>query len=167
MVVCECYIDMLEMDNHLQASNIEERWVTVEHTESLEDISLDNDHPNQITCIGTQANPLVCQELTLILKNNLDIFSWSQEDMPRIDPSIMVHQLNVSPSFPPVQQKKRVFAQERDKAIAEEVQKLLDPGFIREVYNIDWLTNVIMVKNKWQMENVCGLHRPEQSMLEG
>ena len=73
----------------------------------------------------------------------------------------MVHQLNVSPSFPPVQQKKRVFAQERDKAIAEEVQKLLDPGFIREVYNIDWLTNVIMVKNKWQMENVCGLHRPE------
>ena len=46
MVACECYIDMLEMDNHLQASNIEERWVTVEHTESLEDISLDNDHPN-------------------------------------------------------------------------------------------------------------------------
>ena len=46
MVACECYIDMLEMDNHLQALNIEERWVTVEHTESLEDISLDNDHPN-------------------------------------------------------------------------------------------------------------------------
>ena len=44
--------------------------------------------------------------------------------MPRIDPSIIVHKLNVSLSFFPVWQKKRVFAQEQDKAIAEEVHKL-------------------------------------------
>ena len=50
--------------------------------------------------------------------------------MLEIDPSVMVHKLNVSPSFPPIQQKKRVFAQERDKAIAEEVRKLLEADFI-------------------------------------
>ena len=38
-----------------------------------------------------------------------------------IDSSVMVHRLNVSPSFPPIRQKKRVFAQERDRVIAEEV----------------------------------------------
>ena len=38
-----------------------------------------------------------------------------------IDSSVMVHRLNVSPSFPPICQKKRVFAQERDRVIAEEV----------------------------------------------
>ena len=54
-----------------------------------------------------------------------------------IDQSVMVHQLNVSPSFPTVRQKKRVFAQERDKAIVEEVHKLLEAGFIREVYYLD------------------------------
>ena len=37
--------------------------------------------------------------------------------MPGIDPSVMVHRLNVSPSFPPIQQKKRVFALERDRSI--------------------------------------------------
>lgn len=63
-----------------------------------------------------------------------------------IDRSVMVHQLNVSPSFPTIQQKKRVFAQERDKAIVEEVHKLLEAGFIREVYYLDWLANVVMVK---------------------
>ena len=56
------------------------------------------------------------------------------EDMPGIDPSAMVHRLNVSPSFPPICQKKRVFTQERDWAIAEEVHKLQDVEFIREVY---------------------------------
>ena len=47
-----------------------------------------------------------------------------------------------------------MFAQERDKAIAEEVRKLLEAGFIREVYYPDWLANVVMVKKpngKWRM----------------
>ena len=66
--------------------------------------------------------------------------------MSGIDPSVMVHRLNVSPSFPPIRQNKRVFAQEQDMAIAEEVRKLLEVGFIREVYYPDWLANVVMVK---------------------
>ena len=54
--------------------------------------------------------------------------------MPGIDPSVMVHRLNVSPSFPPIYQKKRVFALKRDQVIAEEVHKLQETNFIREVY---------------------------------
>ena len=49
----------------------------------------------------------------------------------------MVHKLNVSPSFPPIRQKKRVFTLERDRSIAEEVRKLQDAEFIREVYYPD------------------------------
>ena len=71
-----------------------------------------------------------------------------------IDSSIIVHRLNVSPTSSPIRHKKRVFAQERDKAIAEEVRKLLEANFIQEVYYFDWLANVVMVKKangKWRM----------------
>ena len=74
--------------------------------------------------------------------------------MPGINPLVMIHRLNVSPSFPPIRQKKRVFAPERDRAIAEEVCKLQEVSFIREVYYPDWLENVVMVKKasgKWRM----------------
>ena len=74
--------------------------------------------------------------------------------MPGIDSSIIVHKLNVSPSFPPIRQKKWVLAQEWDRAIAKEVWKLLEVDFIREVYYPDWLANVIIVKKangKWRM----------------
>ena len=50
--------------------------------------------------------------------------------------------------------KKWVFAQEQDKAIAEEVRKLQEADFIREVYYPDWLANVVMVKKangKWRI----------------
>ena len=59
----------------------------------------------------------------------------------------MVHQLNISPSFLLVRQKK-VFVQEMDKAIAEEVRKLLEADFIRKVYYPNWLANVVMVKKE-------------------
>ena len=74
-----------------------------------------------MTRIGILASLLIRQALTTFLKENQDIFSWSHEDMLRIDPSVMVRKLNVSPTFPPIHQKKQVFAQERDRAIVEEV----------------------------------------------
>ena len=94
------------------------------------------------------------QELVQFLRENVDVFAWSHEDMPGIDPSIITHCLNVYPSSKPVRQKKRVFTPERDNAIKEEVQKLTTAQFIREVYYPDWLANVVMVKKangKWRM----------------
>ena len=47
-----------------------------------------------------------------------------------------------------------MFTQEQDRAIAEEVHKLQDVDFIREIYYPDWLANVVMVKKdnrKWRM----------------
>ena len=122
--------------------------------EKLEEVFLDDSNHERTTKIGTLASPVVCQELTAFLRSNRDVFVWTHEDMPRIDPSVIVHRLNVSPSFPPIRQKKRVFALERDQAIAEEVRKLQEASFIREVYYPDWLANVVMVKKasrKWRM----------------
>ena len=51
-------------------------------------------------------------------------------------------------------QKKMVFAPERDNAIKDEVHKLMAAKFIREVYYLDWLAHVVMVKKangKWRM----------------
>jgi len=67
---------------------------------ALEDISLDDNHPDRITHISTQALPSVRRELMLFLKSNLDVFTWSHEDMSGINPSTMVHQFNITLSFP-------------------------------------------------------------------
>ena len=66
--------------------------------------------------------------------------------MPEINPSIIVHRLNMSPPFSPIRQKKQVITQKCDKAIAEEVRKLKEVDFIQEMYYPDWQANVVMVK---------------------
>ena len=95
------------------------------------------------------------QDLIHFLKKSIDVFVWSHEDMSGIDPSVITHRLNVYPSSKPVHQKKRVFVPERDNAIKEEVQKLTTTEFIREVYYLDWLANVVMVKKANDNWRIC------------
>ena len=98
----ECYISMLEMDDHQQTMCIEEQRPIVEPVEELEEVTLDNLKPEWTTRIGTLSSRTLRQVITTFLKENQDVFAWSHKDMLGIDPSIIVHRLNVSPSSPPI-----------------------------------------------------------------
>ena len=125
------------MDGHQQTMCIGEQQAIAEPIKELEEVTLDISKPKRTTRIGTLASWPVRQTLTAFLRDNQDIFAWSHKDMSRIDPSVIVHRLNVSPSFSTIWQKKQVFAHERDKAIAKEIRKLLEVDFIQEVYYPD------------------------------
>ena len=86
--------------------SIEEQQMGVEPIERLKEIPLDSSKLDRTRRIGTLASLTVRQALVAFLKENQDVFSWSHEDMPGIVLSVMVHKLNVSPSFPRVRQKK-------------------------------------------------------------
>ena len=122
--------------------------------ETLETVALVEDGVTKMMRIGMTLSPEMRTRLIKFLKENLDVFAWSHEDMPSISPKIIQHKLNVNPERKPIQQRRRAFAPERDQAVTEEVTKLLAAGFIREVYYPDWLANVVHVKKangKWRM----------------
>ncbi|GKE56230.1 hypothetical protein Tco_1495415 [Tanacetum coccineum] len=64
-------------------------------------------------------------------------------DVPR---HIAEHKLNIREGCLSVRQKKRVQAPERNKAIYEEVEKLVDAGIMKEVHYHNWLPNPVMMK---------------------
>ena len=125
----------------------------LEPSEELEPVSLDDD-PEHLAYIGSKLTEDLKSLLTQFLRQNRDVFAWKQADMGGIDPTVITHRLNTSTSFKPVKQKRRSFAPERQKAINEEVGKLLQVGAIREVEYPEWLANVVLVKKangKWQL----------------
>ena len=111
-----------------------------------------DDNLEHLAYIGSRLAEDLRHLLIHFLKQNKDVFAWKQEDMGGIDPVIMTHRLNVSPSLKPVKKKRRSFAPERQKAVNEEVGKLLRAGAIREVEYPEWLAIVVLVKKangKW------------------
>nr|XP_023885253.1 uncharacterized protein LOC111997403 [Quercus suber] len=147
----ECYqVVLASKENHTWV--IEDK--TPEIIEKLETIELVEGDPSKTTQVRTNLNTRTKEGIINFLRNNLDVFAWSHEDMPGIPADIIQHRLNVDPGKRPVQQKRRVFAPERNKAVIDEVNKLLTINFIREVYYPEWLANVVMVKKangKWRM----------------
>ena len=124
-----------------------------EPSEELEPVSLDDD-PEHLAYIGSKLAEDLKSLLTQFLRQNRDVFAWKQLDMGGIDPTVITHRLNTNPSFKPIKQKRRSFAPERQKAINEEVSKLLQAGAIREVEYPEWLANVVLVKKangKWRL----------------
>jgi hypothetical protein len=58
-----------------------------------------------------------------------------------------------------VQQRLRRFDEERRRAIGAELRKLLEAGFIKEVFHPMWLANPVLVKKKErEVADVYRLH---------
>ncbi|GJY31736.1 hypothetical protein Tco_0415231 [Tanacetum coccineum] len=67
-------------------------------------------------------------------------------DMTGVPRHIAEHRLNAREGCFPVRQKKRGQASKRNKAICEEVEKLVNASIMKEVYYHSWLSNPVMVK---------------------
>ena len=81
---------------------IEEQRIMAEPVEELEVVTLDELRPERTTRMGMLASQPIRQALASFLKMNQDVFAWSYDDMPGIDPSIIVHRLNVKPASSPL-----------------------------------------------------------------
>ena len=83
--------------------------------------------------------------------------------MSEIPREIIEHSLRIRADAKPVKQCLRWFDDEWCKPIEEEIAKLLDAGFIKEVLHLDLLVNPILVpkmNNKWRMcVNYTGLNK--------
>jgi hypothetical protein len=74
--------------------------------------------------------------------------------MPRVLRKLIKNELHVDPNAKPVKQRLRRFTQDKKDVIKREIIRLLDAGFIIEVYHPDWLVNPVLVpkNNKdWRM----------------
>ena len=70
--------------------------------EELEEIILDKLKPERTTRMRTLASQSIRRALASFLKMNQDVFAWSHDDMPVIDPSVIVHRLNVNLASSPI-----------------------------------------------------------------
>ncbi|KAJ7969188.1 Retrovirus-related Pol polyprotein, partial [Quillaja saponaria] len=163
-VAWQCYFaslrtksaEVLHMDNIRDARPDKQMDIRrrPDSVDKFESVNLFEGNLEKTVLVGTELEQGVREALIALLRKNASAFAWSAKDMPGIDPSIMHHRLSVKADSRPIRQMKRNFALDRQEAIQEEVSKLLEEDFIKEVYYPDWLANVVMVRKesgKWRM----------------
>lgn len=84
-----------------------------------------------------------------------DVFSWSYEEMPDIDPSIVGDEIPTYLHVKPICQRLHPVQDRKAAAINGEVEKLLKTGFIYPIPLIDWVSNIVPMTKKHGMIFVC------------
>src|SRR3954467_176499 len=82
---------------------IEQEEKTIQpHEEPIEIVNIGTDEEKKEIKIGAELEDVVKQRLIQMLRDNVEIFAWSYEDMPGLDTDIVVHCLPIKENSPPV-----------------------------------------------------------------
>ncbi|RVX21643.1 Retrovirus-related Pol polyprotein from transposon 17.6 [Vitis vinifera] len=112
------------------------------------------DQPRELR-IGSDLSTDERDSLIQLLRAYLDVFAWSYEDMPGLDPSIVQHRLPLLPQTRPVKQKLRRLHPRWSLQVKKEIQKQLSVGFYQ------WLST----RSGWPMSSLFPRRTQGHSML--
>ena len=102
----------------------------------------------EIVYIGGKCSHAEILEYTEPFKEFHDIFAWSYEEMPGIDPRIVEHEIKTYPNAKPVRQCLRVVNPRKTPMIKAEIENLLKASFIYPIPLMEWVSNLVLVDKK-------------------
>ena len=96
-------------------------------------------------------------DLIRLLKEYVDCFAWEYSEMPGLSRDLVEHRLLIKDGFRPYKQPSMRFNPVMYDRIKEEINHLLDAGFIRSCRYAEWISNIVLL---------CPLKRKIRANLE-
>src|ERR1043165_6811720 len=144
-----------EMPGELvQLGQQEERGIQPDE-ESVGVGNLGTDEVRKEIKIGAGLENSVKERLVQMLRDYIEIFAWSYEDMPGLDINIVVHRLPTKEGFLLVKQKVRRMRPEMSEKIKAEVMKQFNASFLAVTSYPQWVANVVPVPKKDGKVHMC------------
>jgi len=88
------------------------------------------------------------KELCSLLRNHLDAFAWNYKEMKGVHPSVCTHHNYIKEVYKSVRQPQRRMNPALKYIVKEELQKLLDVGFIYPISDSEWVPPLVLVPKK-------------------
>ena len=98
--------------------------------------------------IGAKCMPEEIMHYKALFTEFRDVFAWSYEEMPSINPQIVVHEIKTYAGANPIRKKLHHIHPKKEAAIKAEVEKLLRTGFIYPIPLTEWVLNIMPITNK-------------------
>jgi hypothetical protein len=83
-----------------------------------------------------------------LLRNYIDCFAWNYRKMLGLSRELVEHQLPIKTGFMPYKQSAWRFNPVIHDRVKEEVERLLDVGFIRPCRYVEWVSSIVPMEKK-------------------
>ena len=88
------------------------------------------------------------QSYVSLLSEFSDVFAWSPSDLTRISPSLGEHRIDLVEGAVPVRQRQYRLNPRYSLMVKEDIDRLLEAGFIYPVVNSKWVSPIVVVPKK-------------------
>jgi hypothetical protein len=139
-------LEFIEREEERHAKPFSEEIITT---------NIGSENEPKLVKIGATLSSQESEKLIFLLKEYKDVFAWSYEDMPGIDPEILQHKIPLHPEAKPVKQKLRRMRPDWVLKIKEEVTKQINAGFLIVTEYPQWVANIVPVPKKTREIRVC------------
>ena len=83
-----------------------------------------------------------------LLSEFSDVFAWSSPDLTRISPHLGEHRIDLVEGAVPVRQRQYRLNPRYSLMVKEDIERLLEAGFIYPVVNSEWVSSIVVVLKK-------------------
>ena len=95
------------------------------------------------------------ENLCNVFRKNLETFAWSYKEMKGVHPSMCTHHIYIIEGCKRVRKSQRRMNQALKDIVKEELQKLLDAGFIYPISDSEWVSPLVLVPKKNGKWRIC------------
>ena len=111
--------------------------------------------PGKTLNINPHLTDAKIQHLMKLLRENKEAFAWDYTDMKGISPEVCTHRIYIKEDCRPICQAQRRMNLNLREILKEELQKLLNAGFIYPISDSEWVSPLVIVPKKNMKWRVC------------
>jgi hypothetical protein len=111
--------------------------------------------PSKTLNINPNLTDAETQQLMKLLRENKEAFAWDYTDMKGISPELCTHRIYIKEDCRPICQPQRRMNLNLREILEEELQKLLNAGFIYPISDSEWVSPLVIVTKKNEKWRVC------------
>ena len=141
--------------NSLSKAPIQMDDLKVEVQDPLIEVNLGNEEEKKVMYISSHLTQEQFDEVLVVVKRFKDCFAWDYTKLPSLDRTLVEHRLPIKKEHIPHQQPPRKMVNEVILKVKEEIERLLQAGFIRPSSYVEWLSNIVSVLKKNGKLCVC------------
>ena len=152
---CEDYEEETVIPEHLAE---ELKHFEDQHKPNLEEteaVNLGDEECIKEIMISVHLTEAQRKEFLSLLREYIDIFAWSYDDVSGLSIDIVSHKLPINPDCVPIKQKIRKFKPELSLKIKEEVTKQIQSKVVEVTQYPTWLANIVPVPKKDGKIRIC------------
>ena len=136
---------------------------TIETTEGSEQLPVDAPsesvpvelEPGKTLNINPTLSEPQKKQLVDVLQKHKEAFAWDYTDMKGISANSCTHHIYIKEDCHPMRQPQRRMNPALKNVVKEELQKLLDIGFIYPISDSQWVSPLVMVPKKNGNSRIC------------